>query len=79
MLELKKKFGEGNKKSVKVVEIKRLEQGERTIKEFMQEFKKVARKNRYEERALVEEFNREINRVIRRKLMEAEKTPISIE
>ena len=45
----------------------------------MQEFKKVARKNRYEERALVEEFNREINRVIRRKLMEAEKTPISIE
>ena len=79
MLELKKKFGEGDKKSVKVVEIKRVEQGERTIKEFMQEFKKVARKNRYEERALVEEFKREINRVIRRKLMEAEKTPISIE
>jgi len=35
LLELKKKFGEGDKKSVKVVEIKRVEQGERTMEEFI--------------------------------------------
>ena len=35
LLELKKKFGEGNKESVKVVELKRIEQEERTMEEFI--------------------------------------------
>ena len=45
----------------------------------MQEFKRVARGSGYEGRLLVEEFKRGINRGIRRKLMETENPPVSIE
>ena len=38
----------------------------------MQEFKRAARGSGYKGRLLVEEFKREMNGVIRRKLMEAE-------
>jgi len=34
------------------------------IEEFVQEFRRVARKNGYKERLLIEEFKREINGVI---------------
>jgi len=37
------------------------------------------RGGRYEGRLLIEEFKREMNRMIRRKLMEAERPSISIE
>ena len=76
---LKKKFGEEEEKSVKAAELKKLEQGGRTIEEFVQEFKRVARSNRYEGRPLVEEFKKGMNGAIRRKLMEAENQPSSIE
>ena len=72
LAEIKKEFGRGKKKSVKAVELRKLEQGGRTIEEFVQKFKRAARESRYEGRLLVEEFKRGINRVIRRKLMEAE-------
>ena len=49
------------------------------MEEFMQEFKRAARGSEYEGRPLVEEFKRGINRGIRRKLMEAENPPASIE
>ena len=49
------------------------------MEEFVQIFKRVARGSRYEEWPLVEEFKRGINRGIRRKLMEAENPPASIE
>jgi len=49
------------------------------MKEFVQKFKNIARGSRYKERALVEKFKRETNKVIRRKLIEAEKSPTSIE
>jgi len=55
-----------------------VEQGERTMEEFVQEFRRLARRSRYERRALVEEFKREINGIIRRKLIETEKISISI-
>ena len=45
----------------------------------MQEFKWAARGSGYEERPLVEEFKRGMNGGIRRKLMEAENPPTSIE
>ena len=35
LLKLKNKFGKENKKSVKVAELKKVEQEERTIKEFV--------------------------------------------
>ena len=44
-----------------------------------EEFKRTARRSGYEGRLLVEEFKRGMNRVIKRKLMEAENQPGSIE
>jgi len=76
---LKKEFGGGEEESVKAAELRKLEQRGRTIEEFIQEFKRAARGSRYEERPLVEEFKRGMNGSIRRKLMEAENQPGSIE
>ena len=45
----------------------------------MQEFRKAVRGSGYEGRALIEEFKRGMNRMIWRKLMEAERPPSSIE
>jgi len=45
---VKKKFGRGEEESVKVVELRKLEQGGRIIEEFVQEFKRAARESRYE-------------------------------
>ena len=49
------------------------------MEEFVQKFKRVARESGYEGRPLVEEFKRGMNGGIRRKLMEAENLPASIE
>jgi len=76
---LKKEFGGGEEKSVKVAELRKLEQGGKTMEEFVQEFKRAARGSGYEGRPLVEEFKRGMNGGIRRKLMEAENPPTSIE
>jgi len=76
---MKKKFGGGEEESVKVAELRKLEQGGRTMEEFMQEFKRAARESGYKGRLLVEEFKRGMNGVIRRKLMEAKNQPGSIE
>ena len=76
---LKKEFGGGKEESVKAVELRKLEQGGRMMEEFVQEFKRATRGSRYKGRPLVEEFKRRMNRVIRRKLMEAENQPGSIE
>jgi len=58
LLELRKEFGEGNKKSVRVAELKRVEQEGRTIEEFVQEFRKIAKESGYERRVLVKEFKK---------------------
>jgi len=63
---LKKEFGGGEKESVKAAELRKLEQGGRTMEEFIQEFKRAARGSGYEGRLLVEEFKRGINGGIRR-------------
>jgi len=76
---LKKKFDGGEEELVKAAELKKLEQGGRTMDEFVQEFKRAARGSRYEGRSLVEEFKRGMNGGIKRKLMEAENQPASIE
>ena len=64
---------------MKAAEMRKLEQGERTMEEFVQEFKRAVRGSRYEGRLLVEEFKRGMNGVIRRKLMEAKNQLGSIE
>ena len=76
---LKKEFGGGEEEAVKATELRKLEQEERTMEEFVQEFKRAVRESGYKERLLVEEFKRGMNRGIRRKLIEAENLPASIE
>ena len=76
---LRKEFGGGEEELVKVAEVRKIEQGGRTMEEFVQEFKRAARGSGYEGRQLIEEFKRGINRGIRRKLMESENPPTSIE
>ena len=73
-----KEFGEGNKKLVKVAELKRMEQRGEMIEKFVQEFKRATRDSKYEKKALIKKFKRGMNRVIRKKLIEIEKPPTSI-
>ena len=69
---LKKEFGGGEEESVKMAELRKLEQGGKSIEEFVQEFKQAARGSRYKGRLLVEKFKRRMNGGIRRKLIETE-------
>ena len=62
-----------------MVELRKLEQGGRTMEEFVQEFKQTVRGSGYKGRPLIEEFKRGMNGMIWRKLMEAERLPTSIE
>ena len=79
LAEIKKEFGRRDEESLKVTELKRIEQGSRTIEEFVQDFKKIARGSGYKGRPLIKEFKRGMNKVIRRKLIKAENQPSSIE
>ena len=64
---------------MKVAELRKIEQEGRTMEEFIQEFKRAARESGYKRRPLMEEFKRGMNGAIRRKLMNAENPPASIE
>jgi len=75
---IQQEFGEFDKESRKVDELRVLEQGGRTVDEYVQEFKRAARGSGYEGRALVEEFKRGLNGTIRRRLAEAEAPPTNI-
>ena len=79
LAEIKREFRGGDEELVKVAELKKIEQGGKTMEEFMQDFKRTARGSGYKGRPLVEEFKRGINGAIRRKLMEAENPLASIE
>jgi len=79
LLEFKKEFGERDEESAKVMELKRLKQKGRTIEEFVQELQRIARGSGYEERTLIEEFKKRMNRAIRRKLIGAERLLTGIE
>ena len=76
---LKKEFEGGEEESVKTAELRRMEQGGKTMEEYVQEFKRTARGSRYKGRLLVEEFKRGMNEGIQRKLIESENPPSSIE
>jgi len=75
---IRQEFGEFNEESRKVDELRVLEQGGKTVDEYVQEFKRAARGSRYEGRALIEEFKKGLSRVIRRRLVEAEVPPTTI-
>jgi len=44
---LRKEFGGKDNKTIKVAELKRLKQGSKTMKEFVQEFRKTVRESEY--------------------------------
>ena len=79
LIALKKEFSGEEEKLVKVAELRKLEQEGRTMEEFVQEFKRAVKGSEYKGRLLIKVFKREINGGIRRKLMEAENLPASIE
>jgi len=79
LAEIKKEFGGEDEELLKMAKLKRIEQGGRTMEEFVQDFKRVARESSYEGCPLIEEFKQNMNGEIRRKLMEAENQPSSIE
>jgi len=79
LAEIKKEFGGGDEESVKVAELKKIKQDGRTMEEFVQDFKRVARGSGYKGHPLIEEFKWGMNGSIRRKLMEAENQPATIE
>ena len=43
------------------------------IEEFIQEFRRAVRDNKYKKRLLVEEFKREMNRTIRKKFIKTKR------
>jgi len=49
LVELKREFGKDNDKLAKVAKLNKVKQETRTIKEFIQEFRRVVRDGRYEE------------------------------
>jgi len=75
---IRQEFGEFDEESRKVDELRVLEQEGKTVDEYVQEFRRAARGSGYEGRALVEEFKRGLNRVVRRRLAEAKMPPTTI-
>ena len=78
-IKMREEFGEFDKESRKVDELRMLEQGGRICNEYVQIFKKTLRGSGYKGRPLIEEFKRELNGNIRRRLAEAELPPVTIE
>jgi len=64
LVDIRKEFGERSMQSMKVAELRRLKEGQKTIKEFVQKFRRAARESRYKRRSLVEKFKRGINTII---------------
>ena len=79
LAELKKEFRGKEEEIVKVAELRRIEQRGKTIKEFVQEFKRAARESRYEGRPSIEEFKWGMNRTARQDLQSqsANLTPLN--
>jgi len=71
LVNLKKKISRRDNEIIKVVELKKVKQRSKTIKKFVQEFRRTEKGNRYERRPLVEEFKRRMNKVIEKELIEA--------
>ena len=62
-----------------MVELKQVEQRDRKIEEFVQEFRRAVRESEYRGRLLAEEFKCNLNKTIWQRLMELECQPGTIE
>ena len=79
LADIRKEFGVEDEEMVKVAELQRLEQGRKIMEEFVQKFRKVAKRSGYKDRLLIEEFKKGINGTIYQKLIELEEQHTSIE
>ena len=64
LADIKKEFGGEDKEGVKVTELKRLEQGRKTMEEFVQELRRAVRDSGYKGRLLIEELKRGMNSTV---------------
>ena len=76
---MRNEFRETIEKKPKIEQLRTTEQEERTCNEYIQEFKKITQGSGYKKWPFIEEFKRELNRAIRRKLAKAEISPSTIE
>lgn len=72
LADIRKELRGKNKETVKIAELKRLEQGGKIIGEFVQESRRAARESRYERRPLVKKFKRYMNGIICQRPIESE-------
>ena len=70
--DLKEEFGREDHEKIKV------EQESKIIEKFVQEFRRLVRGSEYEGKLLIEELKREMNGIIKRKLIETKCSPRSI-
>jgi len=56
LADIKKEFGREDDKTIKVAELKKIEQENKTIEKFVQEFRKITRESSYERQLLIEKF-----------------------
>jgi len=52
LMDLKKKFKKGNDKTMKVVELKKIKQRSKAMKEFVQKFRRAVKDSRYKRQPL---------------------------
>ena len=64
LADIRKEFKEEDEGLIKVAELKRLEQENKIMEKFIQEFRRAVRGSRYEGRLLMEEFKREISNMV---------------
>ena len=72
-------FGDLNKRITKVMTLKKIRQGTRTCKEFIQDFKQAAWNSGYQGVPLIDEFKRALHLKLCQRLMEAEAPPVTID
>ena len=77
-IKIRQEFGEFDEESRKMDKLRVLEQGGKTVDEYVQEFRRAAKESDYKERVLVEEFKQELNGIARRRLAEVESPPTTI-
>ena len=76
---MRNKFGKTAEKERKIEQLRIIKQGGRTCDKYIQEFKKMTRESSYKGWPLIEEFKRELSRMLRRKLTEVENPLSTIE
>jgi len=77
--EINQKFGDMDKRTIQLLKIRTIQQGDRLADKHIQEFEKAALEAGYEGYPLVVEFKCSLNAGLQRRLMELRPMPITIE